>query len=280
MYCIYDGQLFPQNGGYLNAGNRSFLYGDGLFESIRIVNGKPSFLESHISRLFEGMQVLKIERPINYSLNFFKEHIESLIRKNNITEGGKCRLTVFRNSTGTYTPHQNDASFVIDVFPYEYNRYTLNDEGMTVEIFPDIKKPVNKLSIYKTCNSLTYIMAGLYARQNKLEDALIINERGNIIESSNSNLFIVCNGVLYTPALTDGCLAGVMRMQIINLAIDNKYKVYECSLTPQNLLVADEIFLTNAVRGLQWVGSYKMKRYFNKHTKDLLSKLNDLVANT
>jgi branched-subunit amino acid aminotransferase/4-amino-4-deoxychorismate lyase len=166
---------------------------------------------------------------------------------------------------------------VIEVTPVINHFYQLNEDGLAVDLYTEIRKPVNKLSIYKTCNSLLYIMSTLWARQNKLDDALIVNDKGNIIEASSSNLFIVCNGVLYTPALSDGCLAGVMRMQIINLAIENKIKVYECSLTPQNLLVADEIFLTSAGRGLQWVGSYKMKRYFNALTRTLVDKLNEKV---
>jgi branched-chain amino acid aminotransferase len=154
----------------------------------------------------------------------------------------------------------------------------LNDEGFVIDLYNEIKKPVNKISNFKTTSALPYVMAGIYAREKKLNDVLLVNDTNNIIESTNSNIFIVCNGVLYTPGLTDGCVAGVMRMQIINLALENKFKVYECGLTPQNLLIADEVFLTNAVKGMQWVVSYKMKRYFNKVTRELLGLLNDKTA--
>jgi branched-subunit amino acid aminotransferase/4-amino-4-deoxychorismate lyase len=259
MFSNLNGVLYPQDQGFIKGNNRAFMYGDGLFESIRIKNA------------------LKMQVPAAHNLEYFKKQVGDLIAKNNLQQGGKCRLTLFRNTGGTYTPDDNGVGYVIETYTYSANNYVLNEEGFHIELYPEMRKPVNKLSIYKTCNSLLYIMAGIYARQHKYDDALIVNDKGNIIESSNSNLFMICNGVLYTPALSDGCLAGVMRMQIINIALANKLKVYECSLNPQNLLVADEVFLTNAVRGIQWVGSYKMKRYYNTLTRELVQKLNDLT---
>lgn len=270
-----NGVLTEAGQPYLFASNRSFKYGDGLFESIRVVNGKPMNMEHHIARLKDGMGALRIDIPDHYTVDYFTGKASELINANSISQGGRIRLTVFRDSDGFYNPHSNDAGYCMECAPLLNNLYTLNEEGLLVDLYMEIRKPVNKLSIYKTCNSLNYILAALWAKQNKFDDALLINDKGNIIEASSSNLFIVCNGVLYTPALTDGCLAGVMRMQIINIALENKIKVYECSLTPQNLLVADEVFLTSAVKGLQWIVSYKMKRYSNELTKSLLEKLNE-----
>lgn len=271
---IFNGQLIEAGQPFLDASNRAYRYGDALFESIRIINGKPIFMEGHISRLFEGMQVLGINRPIEYSIDYFKSFLIQLINLIDVKEGGRARITVFRCGDGFFTPTDNSPSFTVEVSPYINNFYTLNEDGLSVDIYSDIKKPVNKLSIYKTASSLLYVMSGIFARENKLDESLITNDKGNIIEASNANLFIVSNGVLYTPTLADGCLAGVMRMQIINLALEYKIKVYECSLTPQNLLVADEVFLTNTVKGPQWVGSYRQKRYYNKITRDIIEKLN------
>ena len=271
----YNGKFVSADEGFLPAENRSFRYGDGLFESIRVTDGLPLFVDTHFARLKEGMEVLGITVPPDYSGKFFYDKITQLISENNITEGARVRLTIFRSEGGLYQPSDNSPGYLIEIIPLENNYFELNENGLHVDLFPDIKKPVNKLSIYKTCNSLLYILASAWAVKNKLNDALIVNDKGNIIEATSTNLFIVCNGVLYTPALTDGCVAGVMRMQIINLAIENKIKVYECSLTPQNLLVADEVFLTSAVRGLQWVSSYRMKRYYNTLTRVLLDKLNE-----
>ena len=112
------------------------------------------------------------------------------------------------------------------------------------------------------------------AKEKGLDDVLLSNNEGGILESTSANLFVVSNGVLYTPGLEEGCLAGTMRMQIINIALANGMKVYECNILPQNLLVADEIFLTNAIQGIQWVGGYRTKRYFNNVSKILVELLN------
>ena len=139
----------------------------------------------------------------------------------------------------------------------------------------DIKKQKNFLSNFKTKNGLMYVMAAINAKERNLDDVLIANDRGGILESSSCNLFVVSNGVLYTPGLEEGCLAGTMRMQIINLALTNGIKVYECNILPQNLLAADEIFLTNAIRGVNWVSGYRTKRYFNNMSRKLVALLND-----
>ena len=163
--------------------------------------------------------------------------------------------------------------------PVDSNLFVLNPEGKNIDMYPDMRKQYTKLSPFKTLNTQIYVMASVWAKKQGLDDALIQNDQLAIIEASSSNLFIVSNGVLYTPAVTDGCLGGVMRMNIINLAIAHNYKVYECRLTPQNLLVADEIFLTNSICGLQWISSYKTKRYFNTVTKKLTDLLNLKILN-
>jgi branched-chain amino acid aminotransferase len=134
---------------------------------------------------------------------------------------------------------------------------------------------VNRLSIFKTLNTQIYVMAALHAHEKGMDDALIQNNRMSLIESTSSNFFIVSNGVLYTPQLQDGCVGGTMRMNIINLALANQIKVYECTLNPQNLLAADEMFLTNAVRGIEWVSSYRTKRYYNQMSRRLVNMLNE-----
>ena len=145
----------------------------------------------------------------------------------------------------------------------EHNRFTLNEQGRNVDLCVEFKKDLNRLAVYKRIECQVYIQAALFAHEKGLDDALVQNYKGSIIEATSSNVFLVSNGVLYTSGLDEGPVAGTMRMNIINLALENGIKVYECTLTPQNLLAADELFLTNAIHGVQWVGSYRTKRYFN-----------------
>jgi branched-chain amino acid aminotransferase len=184
-----------------------------------------------------------------------------------------------RISGGAYLPESNDATFFIEVYPYASNNFELNSKGLEIDQYTEIKKQKNVLSNFKTKSGLVYVMAAINAQSRNLDDVLIVNDKGGILESSSCNMFLVSNGVLYTPGLEEGCLAGTMRMQVINLALQNGIKVYECTIMPQNLLAADEIFFTNAIRGINWVSGYRTKRYFNNMSRKLVAILNDYWEN-
>ena len=279
LYVNNNGAILPNKGATIAAGNRSYLYGDGLFESVRIMNGKPINLENHYNRLVQGAKAIKMRFPAFFTVQFFEDKIVELANISGITDGGKCRISLDRALGGTYIPETNEISYFIEVYPYESNFFELNSKGFEIDIYQDQKKQNNFLANFKTKNGLLYVMTAIAAKEKNLDDMLLTNEKGVIIESSNSNLFIVSNGVLYTPGLEDGCLAGTMRMQVINLAIQHGIKVYECSIMPQNLLAADEIFFTNAIRGIVWVGGYRTKRYYNSLGRKLQSFLNDYWSN-
>ena len=155
------------------------------------------------------------------------------------------------------------------------NTFQLNSRGLEIDLFTELKKDKSPIANYKTKNGLLYVMAAVAAKEKGLDDYLICNYGGGILERTSANLFLVSNGVLYTPGLEEGCLAGTMRMQVINLAIKNGIKVYECNILPQNLLVAEEIFLTNAIRGVIWVGGYRTKRYFSNTARKIVDLLNE-----
>ncbi len=269
---IVNGELVPADRPVITLDNRAFHYGDGVFESIRVVEGRGCFLDAHWARLVEGMKVLHIEPPGKLDVDRLQEYITMLVQESTMPNG-RARLTVFRDSAGYYRPRSHAGGFTLELKPVPSPRYILNPHGLTVDIYPDMRKAVNLLAVHKTLNCQIYVMASLWCMERGLDDCLLQNDRGNIIESSSGNLFIVSNGVLYTPSLTDGCIGGVMRMQIINLALENGIKVYECSLNPQNLLAADELFFTNAARGVQWVGAYRTKRYAHRMALQLIELL-------
>ena len=252
---------------------RGFSFGDGAFESIKIINGKPVFLVHHLKRLNSAIKRLKLctDQPLH--LNYIEPIIIDLLRLNEIYEGGVVRISVYRSGKGTYLPKTNDLSYIIETFKLKENLYSTNKKGLKIDVYDDILKPLNMLSPYKLANAQLYVLASVYFKENQLDDALIKNENGNIIETTSSNLFISSNGVLYTPALSEGCVGGIMRMQVINLAITNGMLVYENPIQIQHLLSADEIIITNSIKGIRWVGQYKDKRYYNS----LASKLTDLL---
>ncbi len=274
---IHNGEFIDDERSVLSRGNRSFQYGDGLFESIRIINGRIAFLGHHLQRLREGMKALRIKVPDHYTAEYFEGGIRQLMDHNGIEHGGRVRLTVYRDAGGAYLPDSNNPAYLLEVSPLEHEHYTLNKKGLLVGVFPDIKKQPDRLSRFKTTNGLLYVMASLHAREKELDDCFLVGPQDNIVEATSSNLFIVSNGVLYTPPLEDGCVGGVMRMQVINIALENRYTVYECSLRPQNILAADEVFLTNSVRGIQWVKEFKSKQYDQHLSARMVTKLNESV---
>lgn len=275
LYINNNGNLLPNSAPTIDPGNRAHLYGDGVFETIRIVSGKPINVKNHIARLIEGARVLRIRVPSYYNEEFFQERIEELIAKSRIEKGGKCRLSVDRSIGGTYLPTSNEANFYIEVDGCGSNFFELNAKGLEVDIYQDIKLQNNFLSNFKTKSCLHYVMAAIAAKEKGLDDLFLSNHKGNILETSSSNVFVVSNGVLYTPGLEEGCLAGTMRMQIINLALAAGIKVYECSILPQNLLAADEVFITNAIKGVNWIGGYRTKTFSNAMARKLIIALNE-----
>ncbi|MDZ4823307.1 MAG: aminotransferase class IV [Flavobacteriales bacterium] len=277
-YVFHRGEYVNENQAYLTRDNRAFRFGDGFFESIRIFNGKPLFFDTHWARITDSAQALKILWPENLTRDKLYNQVMGLISRNNVTAGGRVRITFFRKSLGFYQPRDNDCGYYMESDAFVVNEFELNPVGKMLDIYPEFKKDINRLSIYKTLNSQLPVMASIYAQEKGLDDVLIQNQKNAVIEATASNLFIVSNSVLYTPSLSEGCIAGTMRMNVINLAIDSKIKVYECTLNPQNLHGADEVFLTNAIRGIEWVVAYRTKRYYNEMAKKLLAAINEAAT--
>jgi branched-subunit amino acid aminotransferase/4-amino-4-deoxychorismate lyase len=278
-FISFNNQIVSKETPLFTIANRSFCYGDGFFESMRITGSEMPFIKNHFDRIKETASVLEINLPSDLSIESLEETVKILAKKNGVEKEGKARINFYRNEGGLYAPESNTCSVIVDVMPYASAiGYELNSKGLKVDLYQKIKKPCNVLSSIKSCNSLLYVLAGKYKRDNDLEESVILNDKHNVCEFTSSNLFIVINGVLYTPALAEGCINGVMRKVILDLAAKARIYVYETELKPNDLIRADEIFLTNAVQGIQWIGAYKSKRYFNKVSKTLIDALNEYVV--
>ena len=274
-YICLDGLYVKQDKPLLEINNRSFLYGDGLFETIHANGTEPQFLEKHLERLINSMHLLRMEIPSFFTSEYFKDHIKGVLTRNKQFKGARVRITIFRKSGGLYTPETNHVSYAIDSSLLNSDVYALNPTGLIVDTFPDILKPFNTLSMLKTTSSLLFVMAGLYRIENKLDDCLILNENERICESISSNIFIVKGNKFYTPSLKEGCLPGIMRDIMCNIIRQNGYQLNnDCSLTVKDMLLADEVFLTNAISGIKWVMGFRQKRYYNKTSKILINLLN------
>lgn len=276
IFYNYNGAIIPANQQVLQLNNRAFRYGDGLFESMRMINGTLQYASSHARRLQLGMKALQLDGYMAMDAEFLREKAGELSTRNK-ARNGRIRLTVFRDSAGLYTPIENKIAYAIEWETLEEQNYPLNPRGLIMNVYEEIAKPINILSNLKTCNSLTYILAGIYKQKNRLNDAFILNQNGFLCESISSNVFVRYNGTLYTPALSEGCIRGVMRQAVIELAIKNSIPVIEAQINPQILNEAEEVFLTNATRGIQWVLGFNRKRYFYEISRLLSIKLNEQI---
>lgn len=274
QFINLNGSIVSSDHQIFTVSNRSFRYGDGLFESMRYMNGQLKFPDLHIDRVLKGMEILKLENGFHLDSWFLREKVDELARRNKIGPNARFRLTVFRDSGGLYSPDSNKMAYVLESQSMDESQYTFNNKGLIIDVYDELTKPVNILSNLKTCNSLIYVLAGVFKNQHKLDEVMILNQHGFLCESISSNVFVVYDSKLYTPSLNEGCIGGVMRQVVMRLAIENGIELIEAQVNPDILNEADEVFITNAAKGIQWVMGYNSKRYFNEMSKFLSEKLN------
>jgi branched-subunit amino acid aminotransferase/4-amino-4-deoxychorismate lyase len=279
--CIcHNGEFKRLSESGLFANNRAFRFGDAIFENIHAYATESQFLHYHFERMVNGMKMLMMEIPSFFTTENFQRLITQLLIKNQIYGGALIRLTVYREKGESYSPVDNHVSYILESQKLERNFYELNERGLVIDLFTEFPKPANLLSSVKSTNALLYVLASLYNHKRNLDDSILLNEDGRIVESVNSNLFLVSGSSIFTPGLDQWCLPGVMRRVIIDIACKSDYKVNDqCSLTPAALDDADEIFLTNVTEGIKWVGAFRQRRYYKKTAQQLIRKLNELAFN-
>ena len=274
LYVNYNGNLKSASEGFIPFDNRSFRYGDGVFETIRCYRGKPLWMEYHMKRLEKSAALLKLNFPDDFSVDFLSGMISGLLHANNHLAGARVRFSVFRDAGGFYRPDSNNAGFLIESMPLTNELYELNKTGLIIGVYNEAFKTANIFSGLKTSNALLYISASLYAKEKQWNDALILNSDGCVAEATSSNIFMVHGGKIYTPSLDQACVDGVMRSVILEKITEANYPVDECSLTPDDLLEAEELFITNSIAGVQWIKGFQSKRYYHKLSVNLIEMLN------
>ncbi len=260
----------------ISINNRGYRYGDALFETIKIVNGKILFWEDHYFRLMASMRILRMEIPMTFTMEFLEEQIHKTISANQLGESSsKIRLLIHRNEGGLYLPENNEISFVITADKIDNDFYLLNEAHYEVDLFKDYYVSAGLLSTLKTNNKVLNVVGSIYAKENDLQNCLVLNTNKSVVEALNGNIFILKGDTLKTPPIEDGCLKGIMRKQIIDIvkAIP-EITLIEESISPFELQKVDEIFITNVIQGIQPVTKYRKKKYSNNFSKQLLSKLN------
>jgi branched-chain amino acid aminotransferase len=270
----FNGTIQPSDANLL-VNNRAFLYGDGVFETLKILDNKVLFLEEHYFRLMSSMRVVRMEIPMYFTLEYFEEQLLLLAHAKSISASARVRITVYRNQGGYYLPIQNEVSFLIDAVALVHSLYFFESLSYEVDLYKDFYVAKQLLSSIKTTNKLINITGSIFAKENGLDNCLLLNDSKNVVEALQGNLFMLMGNQLITPPVTEGCLNGVMRKQIIDLVKKIEgIELVEAPISPFDLQKADELFITNVIKGIQPITKYRKKEFTSTIASKLLVLLN------
>jgi branched-chain amino acid aminotransferase len=276
---LHNGEIFHPDHVRFSSSNRAFRYGDAVFETMKWANGKLNFWEDHYFRLMSSMRILRMEIPMDFSPEFLEAQIVETIAANHAErQANRVRLTVYRKGEGYYTPQTSEIGYLIEIEALPNHDFVLNQRGLNIDLYKDFFVQKSMLSNLKTANAMLYTLASIYKKENALDECVLLNDEKNVAEAITSNLFMLKDGVVYTPPTESGCLKGVMRKNIISLLKTMKQTVSEELFSPFELQKADEVWLTNAISGVQWVGNYRKKNYSNGLASQVLAQLNTHIS--
>jgi branched-chain amino acid aminotransferase len=277
----FNGKLVNSNNAILTSENRGYKYGDALFETLKVVNGKIFFWEDHYFRLMASMRIMRMDIPMNFTMEFLEAEILKTIDASNLSNSSaRVRLNVDRGEGGKYLPDET-STVAFNIMAETFNEpfYSVKD-GQTyeVDLYKDFFIAPGLLSGLKNNNKAIQVMGSIYAKENDLDNCLVLNTNKSVIEALNGNLFLVKGDKIKTPPLEDGCLKGVMRKQVLEiLSKDVNLYTEESSISPFELQKADELFITNVVKGIVPISKYRKKTYGNDFAKKLVDKLNTKI---
>lgn len=271
-----NGNLVEDKDANISVFNRGLAYGDSVFETLRVINGKIIFWEDHYFRLMSSMRIMRMEIPANFSPEFLEEEILDLLKKNElINSPARIRFTVFRKSGGFYRPNTLDIEYIITSEKLKDPFYLLNEEAYEVELFKDHYVTSGLLSTIKSNNRAVNVLGSIFAMENDYQNCLLINENKQVVEALNGNIFLVNGDKIKTPPLKDGALNGISRKQILSIVKTMKdLEIEESSISPFELQKADELFISNVIVGIQPISKYRKKVFEKSVAKEVLSKLN------
>ncbi len=259
-FVSLNGQVKPANEPVLLISNRGYRYGDGLFETMRLVNSRVPLATLHFARLFQGLTLMKYAVPVSFTAPRLLGEIGALAAQNQCSDLARVRLTVFRGNGDLYG-EEKELNYTIECSPVPEQLNRFNEEGLSIGIYNEARKQAGPFSNLKSTNFHPYSLAAIFAREHQWDDCLVMNDHGNITDSTIANVFIIKDEVVYTPILDDGCVNGAMRKYLLDEMKKAGYLVVETSLTPETLENAEACFLSNALRGIDWVRKCGQKEF-------------------
>lgn len=267
-HICFNGKILPGDEPVLLVANRGYRYGDGLFETMKVAKGKILLANYHFERLFSGLALLKFDMPRLFSREKLEQEILHLCRRNDCEKLARVRLSVSRGNGGLYDTDKV-LQYCIECWPLNESVNSLNENGLVIDVFPDAAKNCDKYANLKSANFLPYSLAALFAKENKLNDCLVLNTTGSIADSTIANVFVISGETIQTPGLDQGCVNGVMRRHLIAEMQLAGYQVTETAVALADIENADEVFLSNAINGIRWVRAFRNKAFTNSRTVEI-----------
>ncbi|CAM1352935.1 aminotransferase class IV [Tenacibaculum insulae] len=262
----FNGEIISGNELQLSNNNRVFKYGDAVFETIKVMNTKVVFIEDHYFRLMASMRMLRMKIPMKFTLEFLQDEILSIVKELPKAESYRVRLTVYRKDGGLYNPKSNEVDYLIEASELNY----VEKSSYKIDLYKDFYNYSGLLSTLKTSNRMLNTLSAIFADENDLDNCVLLNERKGVVEAINGNIFIIKDGVIKTPALTEGCIKGIARKKVIEILEKHPdYTIEETVISPFELQKADEVFITNAIIGVQSVSNYRKKVFTSEITNKI-----------
>ena len=275
IYVNQNGQIIREDNAFISINNRSFRYGDGCFETIKVVGNKLLFSDFHFERLFSSLATLQFDVPSYITPDFLQTQILTLVRKNHHEKLARVRLTIYRGDGGLYDPQNLLPNYLIQTWELSPANNKFNENGLIIDIFKDARKVCDRYSSIKSNNYLAYAMAALWVKQQQLNDAILLNPYNRVADATIANVFIVKDGIVKTPTLAEGCINGIMRRHLLQKLPSLGIEAEETTLTVENLLEADELFLTNSIYGIRWVKEMQGKVYGNQMAARIFKQIDN-----
>ncbi|HJV19029.1 MAG TPA: aminotransferase class IV [Sediminibacterium sp.] len=261
VFLFNDGKFLRSDKPLIAPDNRSFRYGDGFFETMKWCKGNILLEQYHTDRLFRSLETMKFRPPHYFTARYITDAIQQLVKKNGHHELARIRLTIYRGEGGIYDEQHHFPHLLIQSCDLNPANNLLNENGLEIDLYRPAIKSADDFSRIKSNSYLPYVMAAIWAKEQRLNDALLLNAFGNIADATIANLFVVKNGFIKTPPLSDGPVAGAMRQYLIDRLRKLQYEVEESSVSPEDLAGASEVFLTNAIYGIRWVKQFQQNQY-------------------
>ena len=264
-----NGQLLPNAPESFALLQRAAFFGDGLFETIRAFEDKTPFWSLHWERLSLGLKALGFEVPTWWTSDYFEKEITKTSPGN-----ARIRLTVWRSPGGFYLPTDDTPQYLVTTEPLQSDSFEWLGAGLEICLCETVRLPVDSLSGIKILSGARYVAAAREARAKGMDDALVLNTHGRVCEATASNIFWIKGDIVFVPPSFDGQINGTLQKLLYTLLQEEGWRVREKPTLVEDILGADEVFLTNAIRGIRWVRKFEGTVY----DCALSSQFNDLLV--